>query len=260
MRSPPIPAAPCTLAALVLGVAASPASAADWPWPVHGAVIERFRVAPDRFAAGQHRGIDIAAPAGRTVRSACPGTVTFAGAVGAGGRTVSVRCGALTATYQHLSAIAVRRGERLRAGARLGAVGRTGQPRAPTAHLHFGIHRTADRHSYVDPLSLLDGDGARPDPLVPPPARPRGQAPLGPVPPASAPATLPRAGAARHPRAVDGSVAAARRGVPVLVWVGLGLVALGLPGLARRRRRPRRTARSPSARARRGFASAPSSS
>ena len=221
---------------------AAPAAAADWDWPVRGAVIERFRLGPDPFAAGQHRGIDIAAPAGRAVRSACTGTVTFAGVVGAGGRTVSVRCGALTATYQHMSAIAVHRGDSLRIGARLGAVGRTGHPRSPAAHLHFGVHRTADRHAYLDPLSLLGGGGGRQVPLLPPAPRPRGGAPH--AFPTNAPGR-------RFP--IRGPVAAREEGVPVVVWVGVGLVLIGLPGTGLRRRR--RSAAIRRATARRALAS-----
>ena len=81
-------------------------------------MLRAFAVGPDRFAAGQHRGADLGAPAGARVRAACGGRVSFAGRVPGGGRTVSVRCGALVATYQHLGRVAVRRGQRLLPGAR----------------------------------------------------------------------------------------------------------------------------------------------
>ncbi|HEV2787629.1 MAG TPA: M23 family metallopeptidase, partial [Solirubrobacteraceae bacterium] len=100
------------------------AAARGWQLPVEGEVLRLFAVGPDRYAAGQHRGVDLAAPAGAPVRAACAGRVTFAGRVPRGGRTVSVRCGRLVATYQHLASVAVRRGEAVAAGARIGAAGR----------------------------------------------------------------------------------------------------------------------------------------
>src|SRR5436190_586068 len=103
------------------------AAAGGWRWPVRGPVLEAFRTGPDPFAAGQHRGIDIAAAIRTPVHSACSGTVTFAGFAATAGRTVSVACGPLTASYLHLASIAVRRGERLPAG----AAGRGGPQRAP---------------------------------------------------------------------------------------------------------------------------------
>ncbi len=56
-------------------------AAAAWRWPLRGEVITPFRLAANPFAAGQHRGIDIAAAPGAPVRSACPGRVRFAGRV-----------------------------------------------------------------------------------------------------------------------------------------------------------------------------------
>jgi murein DD-endopeptidase MepM/ murein hydrolase activator NlpD len=234
----------------LLGLFASPASAARWRWPVRGPVVERFRVGPDRFAPGQHRGIDIAAAVGTAVRSACAGRVTFAGAVGAGGRTVSVRCGALIATYQHLAGIAAHRGDELGVGSPLGAVGRSGRPRSPSAHLHFGVHRTLDRHAYLDPLALLGEDRRRPPaaPLLPIAPRPAGRAPLGPAPGVAAartsPLPLPRPARRALPRPEAGRVGAAGRPASTVVWVGIGLALLALPGLGlRARRRRRRPAR-----------------
>src|SRR4051812_5455832 len=67
-------------AALVLLVAA-PNVRAAWQPPVDGDVLRRFATGPDPYARGQHRGVDLAAAPGATVRAACPGRVRFAGAV-----------------------------------------------------------------------------------------------------------------------------------------------------------------------------------
>ena len=221
------------VAGLLAGFAAcaSSAVARGWLRPVDGPMLRAFAVGPDRFAAGQHRGADLGAAAGTPVRAACGGRVRFAGRVPGGGRTVSVRCGALVATYQHLGRVAVRRGQRLLPGA---AVGRVGRAR-PSPHVHLGA-RDAATGAYVDPLTLIGRAPPAGAPIVPATrGRPR---PLGPAPP-RAPAR-PFVVPAARPVAASPRAAAADR-LPWPVWLGVGLVALGLPlggGLvvARRRR------------------------
>jgi murein DD-endopeptidase MepM/ murein hydrolase activator NlpD len=210
------------------------ARAAPWQRPVRGPVVRAFALSADRFARGQHRGIDLAAPLGSPVRAACGGRVRFAGRVPGGGRTVSVGCGRFRATYQHLGAVAVRRGQVVAPGAILGSVGRSGRPRAPQPHVHLGA-REATSGRYVDPLTLLGPGPRAAPPFVPAPPRrvPLGPAP-GPAPTRPVPADpLPALAPVVDPR---GAPAAA----PVVaVWVGLAVFALGLPlgGLAGRRRR-----------------------
>ena len=224
---------PTILAALlaVFAACASSAAARGWLRPVDGPVLRPFAVGPDRFAAGQHRGADLGAPAGARVRAACGGRVSFAGRVPGGGRTVSVRCGALVATFQHLGDVAVRRGQRLLPGAPIGTVGRA----RPSPHVHLGA-RDAATGAYVDPLTLLGSAPLAPLPPIPA-ARRRRPLPLGPAPPRGAPArpfTVPAARPVRAPHAVVSDR------LPWPVWLGVGLVALGLPlsgGLVVLRRR-----------------------
>ena len=194
----------------------SPAEAA-WRWPLRGEVRRPFAVTPARpYDAGQHRGVDLVARPGSVVRSACAGRVRFAGRIARSGGVVSVRCGALVATYLELGGVHAVRGRRVGAGARLGVVG-------AAAHLHLGA-RDARSGRYVDPLTLLRTPRAPtlgPAPDVGPPARP-------PRTPAPRPAPV----AVREPT-----------GVPVGVWAGLALVAAGLPvgGLLVRQRSRQRT-------------------
>jgi peptidase M23-like protein len=149
---------------------------------------------------------------------------------------VSVGCGRLRATYQHLGAVSVRRGQVVAPGAILGSVGRSGRPRAPKPHVHLGA-REAMSGRYVDPLTLLGPGPRAAPPLVPAPLRrvPHGPAPRpGPRRPVPAEPLLPLA------PVVDPGDAPA--GEPALVvWVGLVVFGLGLPlggvaGLRRRRR------------------------
>ena len=196
---------------LVAAVLALPATAhaETWHWPVRGEVVNHFRLGPNPYAPGQHRGIDIAAAPGAAVRAACAGRVRSAGRVPKAGRTISVRCGPLVATYLHLRSIAVRRGQRIVARERIGTAGRTFQ---------LGARRAGERHGYVDPLALLEAD------------------PLGPAPPA-----LPLA-RPRRPEAPPPAIAFP--GPPLAAWAGVGLLGAAVPGLAlvtaRRRRRARR--------------------
>jgi len=249
-------AATIALAAALMALAAlaSPARAhaQTWRWPVNGAVITGFRTVADPFARGQHRGIDIAAAPGTAVRSACAGRVAFAGAAASAGRTVTVRCGGLTASYLHLSRLAVRRGERVRPGARLGAAGLTGRPSSPAPHVHFGVRRAP--RDYVDPLALLGADPglpAGPGPIgFAPRARPGAPAAPGgrvrPRIPDRRPAPRPVVSTPRpvavtvFPRDAPGLAP------PPLALLGAGLVVLALPGwgvsVAGRRRRRRAAA------------------
>ncbi len=242
------------VAVLLAGLAASATSAVarGWVRPVGGEVVRPFAVGPDRFAAGQHRGVDLAAAPGSRVRAACGGRVRFAGRVPRGGRTVSVRCGALLATYQHLGEVTVRRGQAVRAG---GAIGIAGQA-LPRPHVHLGA-RVAATGEYRDPLTLFTG--APRGPLAPLPV-PR-RAPPAPLPPGARPLGPAPAPAPVSPRvlapllvpapAVRPAVPAAAPRVsverlPWPVWLGLALVALALPlggGLVIARRRERRCGR-----------------
>lgn len=238
--------------ALIVG-APSSASARGWIRPVDGPLLRAFSVGPDRFAAGQHRGVDLGAAAGASVRAACGGRVSFAGRVPRGGPTVSMRCGPLIATYQHLGELAVSRGQAVIAGGRIGTAGRA----EPRPHVHFGA-RVAATGAYVDPLTLLAGAPGTPPPVAAPIGRPPrlGPAPAPARPPALGPAPAPsRLKRVREPerapvrplatpatRPVHSAPRPAPAGPSWPVWLGLVLFGLGLPlggGIvtARRRRR-----------------------
>lgn len=138
-------------------VAPTARAAAGWRWPVEGELLTKYRNGDDPYAGGQHRGIDVAAPAGTAVAAASGGTVTFAGTAGDSGLTVSIRTsdGAFDTSYLHLSELSVRRGDEVSAGDAVGAVGTTGRRSAQEPHLHFGVRVAGLRHGYRDPLTLL---------------------------------------------------------------------------------------------------------
>src|SRR4051812_3170751 len=115
-------------AVFLLAPAAPCMAAGDWAWPVRGQVLTQFRNGDDPYAAGQHRGVDIGAPIGTPVVAAESGTVEFAGVVGSSGLLVSERTsdGRYSLSYLHLSSVAVRRGDAVGQGDRLGALGVSG--------------------------------------------------------------------------------------------------------------------------------------
>jgi hypothetical protein len=189
------------LAAALQLFTSSALGSGDWTWPVRGKVITPYRNGSDPYAAGQHRGIDIAADVGDRVVAATAGTVTFAGVAGSSGLTVSIRTadGRFDTSYLHLSSTAVRAGESVAAGQRVGAVGTSGQRSAEQPHLHFGVREAGQRHAYRDPLDFL----------TPPPADPRPS-------PAPRPAPVPVADHAPIPlpAAVVAAPAASRAPAP----------------------------------------------
>jgi len=223
----------------------STAVAERWLRPVPGEVARSFSYAhATPFAAGAHRGADLAARPGTPVRSACSGTVMYAGAVAGQGRVVSVRCGPRRVSYLPLARVVVRAGAAIGAGAPLGTVA------AGHGGLHLGVRRASDRFAYEDPLALIA-----------PPGRPRAPVPIAvrrPPRPAPRPVAVRRP--ARAPRPAAPPLAAppppALRGVaPWPVWAGLALLLTGAAGsgaLAVRRHRASRrpVAVSPAARRR----------
>jgi murein DD-endopeptidase MepM/ murein hydrolase activator NlpD len=105
-----------------------------------------------------HTGVDYAAPTGTPVISVADGVVTESSYQGAYGNMVVVQHNARQSTvYAHLSRMQVKRGQSIKQGDVIGAVGTTGLSTGP--HLHFEF-RIGGRH--VDPLTLAQQGSAEP--------------------------------------------------------------------------------------------------
>jgi hypothetical protein len=207
------------LVALQVGV--QPALA--WAWPVDGPVLRPFVLGEDPYAAGQHRGIDVGAPLGATVRAPVAGVVSFAGRVPGGGLTVTIQTAdGYSVTLLHLGSIALARETAVAEGQVLGAIGRTGTPEHAQAYVHLGVRLTGGAHAYLDPLSFLPASAAEPPPAAapgPPPIEQASPKTSREERPAAAPqaAAKPAAGEAERaeaPTAAVGSLAERRGSEP----------------------------------------------
>ena len=102
----------------------------------------------------RHRGIDLAAPLGSSVRAMQSGTVIDVGRDRGLGRFIELaHPGHLTSLYAHLATVDVTAGERVKQGAVIGTVGKTGNARHRwiQPHLHFEVSRNGQ---LIDPATL----------------------------------------------------------------------------------------------------------
>lgn len=115
-----------------------------WQKPVQGTVSSKFgeRTAPTKGASTFHKGIDIAANAGKPVTAPANGRVFFSGAAGGYGNCIQINHGNIngvevTSLYGHLSTILVENGQVVSQGQEIGLVGSSGISTGP--HLHFEV-------------------------------------------------------------------------------------------------------------------------
>ncbi|MFP3579984.1 peptidoglycan DD-metalloendopeptidase family protein [Arthrobacter sp. SIMBA_036] len=109
-----------------------------------------------------HNGIDFAAGVGSPVVAAGPGRVSSAGwsSYGGGNEIHIDHPNGLQTWYAHLSSFAVKLGQMVTAGTKIGEVGSTGNSTGP--HLHYMV-LNGGWPSYVNPSDYLDGGGAAGD-------------------------------------------------------------------------------------------------
>ena len=146
-------------------------SAGAWAWPTGGVVLQPFRFDPAHpYAAGQHRGIDVAGDAGSAVAAPAAGTVTFAGTVPTSGKSVTITTpDGYAVTLTHLGSIALARGATVAEGDGAGTVGPSGEAEVAQPYVHLGVRIASEPQGYLDPGSFLPPRVAAPPALVPAP-------------------------------------------------------------------------------------------
>jgi murein DD-endopeptidase MepM/ murein hydrolase activator NlpD len=118
-----------------------------------GALTSRFGSRKDPFTGEPdfHKGIDIAAPKGTSIRAAQAGRVIFSGWQPGYGNLVIVRhADGLETVYGHASKNLVKVGQEIGAGAKVAEVGSSGRSTGP--HLHFEVRKNGRP---IDPMPLL---------------------------------------------------------------------------------------------------------
>ena len=133
---------------------ASPAHA--WTWPASGPVLRHFSYDGDPYAAGQHRGVDVGGSSGEPVLAPAAGSITFAGTVPGGGRTITIRTpDGFAVTLLHLGTITEVRGASVAEGAHVGTLGSSGTSEWAQPYVHLGIRQASDEAGYLDPENFL---------------------------------------------------------------------------------------------------------
>ena len=141
---------------LLVAFLVAPAPALAWTWPVDGPVVVPFNFGADPYLGGQHRGIDVGAPTGTPVVAPAGGTVTFAGAVPGGGKTMAIRTADdYSVTLVHLGSVDVAKGVTVKEGDVVGSVGPSGTPDIADPYVYMGVRVASDPQGYFDPLSFL---------------------------------------------------------------------------------------------------------
>lgn len=97
-----------------------------------------YRHDPFTGGAAMHAGLDFKGPIGAPIYAAARGTVTFVGQKSGYGNAVEVSHGnGIVTRYAHMSRFAARPGQKVAAGAVIGAIGNSGRSTGP--HLHFEV-------------------------------------------------------------------------------------------------------------------------
>ncbi|MDX3124537.1 peptidoglycan DD-metalloendopeptidase family protein [Streptomyces scabiei] len=132
-----------------------PDSTGAWMKPVKAAYGTRFGTRGLMWSSGRHTGLDFPARTGTRVSAVDNGTVKSAQSGGPYGKHVLINHGGnLQSLYAHMSSIAAKVGAGITRGAKVGAVGATGNVTGPHLHLEARVNGRA-----VDPMKYLTASG-----------------------------------------------------------------------------------------------------
>jgi peptidase M23-like protein len=149
------------LLVLIAMLAIAPTAHA-WTWPADGGVLAPFSFDPGNpYAAGQHRGIDVAGGSAAPVLAPAAGVVSFAGTVPGSGKSITIETAdGWSVTLTHLGQLGVKKDAAVAEGDPVGVLADGSGGDEP--YVQLGIRRTADPQGYVDPLGFLPARQAPP--------------------------------------------------------------------------------------------------
>ncbi|MCH5149389.1 MAG: M23 family metallopeptidase [Spirochaetales bacterium] len=122
-------------------------------WPIKGAITSSYGQRSDPFTGVKdfHTGLDIRGAMNTSVKAPYDGTVAFTGWSNVYGNFILIKHeNNIVTMYGHLNEINVKKGENIKRGSIIGAVGTTGRSTGP--HLHFEVLKNNKREN---PLSFL---------------------------------------------------------------------------------------------------------
>lgn len=121
--------------------------------PLSGTITSEFgeREVLSEVMSADHKGIDIAASSGTSIKAAMSGTVSVAKENSEYGKFIKIVNGDVMTVYAHCQKLKVKVGDKIKAGQIIATVGSTGKSTGP--HLHFEI-RFENR--YINPRYLIE--------------------------------------------------------------------------------------------------------
>lgn len=121
--------------------------------PLSGVITSEFGEREVTFTGmtSDHKGIDIAAKSGTSIKAAMTGTATVAEENSEYGKFIKIENGDVMTVYAHCKSLKVKKGDKVKIGQTIATVGSTGHSTGP--HLHFEI-RLSGR--YINPRYIID--------------------------------------------------------------------------------------------------------
>lgn len=121
--------------------------------PISGKVTSEYgeREITMKGMTADHKGIDIAANAGTSIKAAMEGTVIVAEENSEYGKFIKIENNDVMTVYAHCKKLKVKKGEKIKQGQTIALVGTTGNSTGP--HLHFEI-RLSNR--YINPRYVIN--------------------------------------------------------------------------------------------------------
>lgn len=130
----------CTICYSALGLGQTISPTIPTIYPVKGFISSGFgyRMSPFRHKQAFHEGLDIVAPLNTNIYAPANGKVFCVGRLSGLGNYIILNHGnGVTSRYGHIKNIRVKKGQKVRKGARIASVGMTGRTTGP--HLHYEI-------------------------------------------------------------------------------------------------------------------------